>query len=84
MVFISTIIGFIFAFSAYRQSNWRHVLGILGWFTVFWGYWMLCTVLSYIVLTFLGFIARWIFIGLIILFLISFVKKRLQNSTYGK
>ena len=76
MGFISGVSGFIFAFLAYRQSNLRHVLGVLGWFTVFWGYWITFTLISFLVFSFLGFIAKWIIIGLIIMYIISLVKKR--------
>jgi hypothetical protein len=76
MELASMFFGFIIAFIMYRQSGLNYKFGILGWVTVFWGFWIVGALISFFIILITGFLAKWIFILLIVAFVISkFAKK---------
>lgn len=76
MELASMFFGFIFAFITYRQSGLNYKYGLIGWVTVFWGFWIIWALISFFILLFLGFLAKWVFIILIVVFIISLFRKK--------
>ncbi|MCO7126055.1 hypothetical protein NIE88_09730 [Sporolactobacillus shoreicorticis] len=76
MEFISIVLGFIIAFFIYRKSGLNTQFGIIGWLTLFWGFWIVAAVLLFVIMLLTGFLAKWLLILFIIVFVISKIAKR--------
>jgi hypothetical protein len=76
MELASMFFGFIIAFITYKQSGLSASLGIIGWLTVFWGFWIVGALISFFVMLITGFLAKWIFIILVIAFVVSKIRKK--------
>ncbi|WP_186580501.1 hypothetical protein [Aquibacillus kalidii] len=76
MELASIFFGFIIAYFAYTQSGLSSRLGCAGWLTVFWGFWICGALLAFFIILITGFLAKWIFIGFIVLLLISFFRRK--------
>ncbi|KAA0808422.1 hypothetical protein EI976_12605 [Bacillus licheniformis] len=70
MELIAIIFGFFIALFMYIKSG-SAVLGPIGCVTVFFVYWIIGGILAVVTILVAGFLAKWILIGLLVLFLLS-------------